>query len=256
MNYEWMVERIRAFHATCRTVSVLPDASNRWQLTPIGDELEAKYRGELPTFLKIVRALDVAVPGTVSVDLKAQAGEYRAVAEAALGVALDAALVKTNLAPDAPAVGADHFHPSIWAAAEAIWTTGRYRVAVGAATTSLSAHIAQRTGSALSDRALVQSVFAPGIPTPTQPRLHFVKEGAATDTWKSRQDGLHLIAQGAFAGIRNIAAHTADEWTEQYALEQLAVLSVIARWADETELVITLPEPESAFQSPTGEAVG
>ena len=56
-------------------------------------------------------------------------------------------------------------------------------------------------------------------------------------TWRSRQEGLHLTAQGAFAGIRNIATHTADEWTEQVALEHLAVLSVVARWADETELV-------------------
>lgn len=34
-----------------------------------------------------------------------------------------------------------------------------------------------------------------------------------------------------------MATHTGDEWTEQVALEQLAVLSVIARWTDETELV-------------------
>lgn len=32
-------------------------------------------------------------------------------------------------------------------------------------------------------------------------------------------------------------AHTDDEWTEQVALEHLAVLSVVARWTDETELV-------------------
>lgn len=34
-----------------------------------------------------------------------------------------------------------------------------------------------------------------------------------------------------------MATHTNDEWTEQVALEHLAVLSVVARWADETELV-------------------
>ena len=45
------------------------------------------------------------------------------------------------------------------------------------------------------------------------------------------------MAQGAFAGIRNVATHTNDEWTEQEALEHLAVLSVIARWTDETELI-------------------
>jgi hypothetical protein len=57
----------------------------------------------------------------------------------------------------------------------------------------------------------------------------------ASKTWRSRQEGLHLLAQGAFAGIRNVATHTGDEWSEQVALEQLAVLSVVALWGDETE---------------------
>jgi len=56
-------------------------------------------------------------------------------------------------------------------------------------------------------------------------------------TRKSRQEGLHLLAQGAFAGIRNVATHTGDEWPEQVALEHLAVLSVVARWAEETKVV-------------------
>ncbi len=34
-----------------------------------------------------------------------------------------------------------------------------------------------------------------------------------------------------------IATHTSDEWPEQVALEHLAVLSVVARWTDETEIV-------------------
>jgi hypothetical protein len=33
---------------------------------------------------------------------------------------------------------------------------------------------------------------------------------------------------------RNIAAHTTEEWPEQIALEMLAVLSTVARWADDT----------------------
>ena len=34
-----------------------------------------------------------------------------------------------------------------------------------------------------------------------------------------------------------MATHTGDEWTKQVALEHLAVLSVVARWADETEVI-------------------
>jgi hypothetical protein len=62
-------------------------------------------------------------------------------------------------------------------------------------------------------------------------RLHLPGDKASRD-WKSCQEGLHLLAQGAFAGIRNPATHSGDEWTEQEVLEHLAVLSVVARWSD------------------------
>jgi hypothetical protein len=107
------------------------------------------------------------------------------------------------------------------------------------AAVSLSAHIAKKAGSSLSERKLVQEVFSPDLPSASQVRLHFPGD-RASDTWKSRQQGLHLIAQGAFAGIRNVAAHVHDEWPEQVALERLAVLSVVARWTDEAELVTAL----------------
>jgi hypothetical protein len=47
-------------------------------------------------------------------------------------------------------------------------------------------------------------------------------------TQMRRQQGLHFLAQGAFAGIANIAAHDHAAWTEREALEHLAVLSVVA----------------------------
>jgi hypothetical protein len=35
----------------------------------------------------------------------------------------------------------------------------------------------------------------------------------ADENWQSRQQGLHLVVQGAFVGIRNIAAHDNAAWT-------------------------------------------
>ncbi|TCC34959.1 TIGR02391 family protein [Kribbella sindirgiensis] len=242
MNLKWMVERILAFRTTCVLISLSPSRidgtfapEDPWiaRLAPRPD-LEARYRSQLPTFLKIARVLEVALPGTVPVDVRKQARIYRRVTDTALGVARDWELVKKNLAPDGPTVGADQFHPHVWAAAEPLWGTGQFRVAVGAAATSLSAHIAQKAGSDLVDRALVQDVFAPKA-TSGRPRLHFPGD-PNSDLWRSRQEGLHLTAQGAFAGIRNVAAHSHEEWSEQYALEMLAVLSVVARWTDQTEL--------------------
>lgn len=90
---------------------------------------------------------------------------------------------------------------------------------------------AQMTGNSSSH------VFSPEPPKPGQtPRLQLPGH-RADETWRSRQEGLHLLAQGAFAGIRNPSAHDDVEWTEHEALERLAVLSVVARWADEAELV-------------------
>ena len=124
----------------------------------------------------------------------------------------------------------------MWSAASPVWSTGQYRVAVQQATVALSASIKKRAGSPLNDRELVQQVFAPDPPKDGQVRLHLV--GDRSDrSWQSRQQGLHLLAQGAFAGIRNVATHDEAEWTEQQALEHLAVLSVIARWSEEARVV-------------------
>lgn len=154
----------------------------------------------------------------------------------ALGVLRDQDEWARRLAPDAPTLSADGMHPLMWSAASAVWRTGQYRVAVQQATVALSASVKKRARSPLSDRELVQQVFAPDPPKDGQVRLHLA--GDRSDrSWQSRQQGLHLLAQGAFAGIRNVAAHEEEEWTEQQALEHLAVLSVIARWTDEAGVV-------------------
>lgn len=154
----------------------------------------------------------------------------------ALGILLDRDEWITRLAPDSPSLIADQMHPVMWAAAAAVWSTGEYRVAVHQAANALSAHIRSRTASRLHDRELVQQVFAPDLPKPGQVRLHLPGE-RSDKSWQSKQQGLHLMAQGLFAGIRNVAAHDDVEWSEHEALEHLAVLSVVARWADETMMI-------------------
>jgi hypothetical protein len=155
-----------------------------------------------------------------------------------LGLLRDMQDLEKRLASDSPALVADRLHPVVWAGAAVVWGTGLYRVAVGQVSVALSAHIKSRVGSHLNDRELVTQVFSPDEPRPGQPRLHH--PGDKKDkAWRSRQEGLHLLAQGAFAGIRNLAAHDKVEWTEQEALEHLAVLSVVARWSDETQVVTT-----------------
>jgi hypothetical protein len=234
VNYDWMRERLEAF----QTVLLAYDTRDLRIADPdkqIGKEITTN----LPTIRQIVKQLDPALPQRIT-EPQAYVGvgpTLRAVREA-LGILRDQELWAANLAPDAPSLVADQFHPHVWSAAAALWDTGQYRVAVGQAAVSLSAHIAQKAGSPLTERELVAQVFSPAQPTGSQVRLHFPGDNASK-TWRSRQEGLHLLAQGAFAGIRNIATHTDEEWTEPVGLEHLAVLSVVARWADETKAVRT-----------------
>lgn len=151
----------------------------------------------------------------------------------ALGLLADQDDLAAMLAPDAPSLVADELHPVIWESAAPLWNTGEYKTAVQQAAVSLSAQIKARVVSHMNERELVQQVFSPDPPKPGQVRLHL--PGDRSDkNWRSAQEGLHLIAQGAFSGIRNIAVHGTDQWTEHQGLEHLAVLSVVARWADLT----------------------
>jgi hypothetical protein len=59
-----------------------------------------------------------------------------------------------------------------------------------------------------------------------------------------------MVAIGAFAGIRNVAAHTTEEWSEQVALELLALLSTVARWAEDTEHVVGVKDYASTPSDP------
>jgi Protein of unknown function (Hypoth_ymh) len=237
MNREWMRERLESFKALCEEYDL---EGRRVRYTDYTDRHRAitdEMSSQMPTVREILTRLDSALVEHVELptDTDGASGSLRAVQQG-LGILRDRDEWAANLAPDAPSLIADQFHPHVWAAASPLWDTGQYRVAVGHAAESLSAHIAKKAASPLSERELVAQVFSPGEPGPGQVRLHLAGD-KSSKTWKSRQDGLHLIAQGAFAGIRNVAMHTGDEWPEQVALEHLAVLSVVARWADETEVI-------------------
>jgi Protein of unknown function (Hypoth_ymh) len=237
MNREWMRERLEAFQAVCEHYQQ-EDLRTGMDYTDTMRRLSAEMASQEPTVKEILKRLDPGLAEQVREPTYTGSthDSLRAV-QKGLGILRDQGEWRANLAPDAPSLVADQFHPHVWAAASPLWDTGEYRVAVVQAAVSLSAHIAKKADARLTDRELVAQVFAPGEPGPNQVRLHFAGDKSSR-TWKSRQEGLHLLAQGAFAGIRNVATHTNDGWSEQVALEHLAVLSVIAQWTDETKKII------------------
>ncbi|GAB3312772.1 hypothetical protein GCM10027451_25930 [Geodermatophilus aquaeductus] len=70
------------------------------------------------------------------------------------------------------------------------------------------------------------------------PRLRLRDDDGSKTSGNAHRDAWSL-AEGLFAGIRNVVSHTVAEnqADEQRALEQLAAVNVLARWVDDARVV-------------------
>ncbi|MFE9172467.1 TIGR02391 family protein [Streptomyces kebangsaanensis] len=146
--------------------------------------------------------------------------------------------IRERLGDDAPQLSAATLHPWVWSGARALWQSGHYREAVTAAARKVNAETQNKVGRRdASETALFQSVFSKDTPKPGQPRLRLMDDDGS-DTFRSLQRGAAAFAEGCFAGIRNPNSHEdgLPELPEPQALEQLAALSVLARWVDIAKL--------------------
>ncbi|MCU1701722.1 MAG: hypothetical protein JWR34_7785 [Mycobacterium sp.] len=139
----------------------------------------------------------------------------------------------------APTMAADSLHPLVWDAAAKLWHDGHHSSAVQRAATFLNAHVQDVTGRRdVSDTVLMAQVFSNSAPEEGKPRLRW--PGDDTDlTVKAMRTGLLQFGQGCFAAIRNPATHGTTDMAPQEALEQLAILSTLARWIDQCDLLKT-----------------
>ena len=136
-----------------------------------------------------------------------------------------------------PELGVRAMHPLIWGAAGGLWRSGHHREAVAGAAQALIDNVKTLTDRRdVADMSIWQQAFSAGAPGAGKPRLRW--PGDPSDaTVRSMQDGLRQFAPGAQMTIRNSAAHGTEQMPEQEALERLAVLSLLARWVDECEVV-------------------
>ncbi|WP_328522429.1 TIGR02391 family protein [Kribbella sp. NBC_00359] len=190
----------------------------------------------LPTVERILTALDAMPDADLRPPSYRGSNETPRWVKQGLGILRDRDEWATRLAPEPPTLAGDRFHPLIWEAAAQLWATSHLVAAVESAAKWLTFEIQQKAQSNLVDRELVTDVF-PSKPNNGRTRL-WLPGDRETKMWRSRQDGLYNLSIGAYAGIRNVAAHSpAPNWSEQQALEYLAVLSVVARWTEETEVL-------------------
>lgn len=232
MDVEWAVGKLEAYLALCRQIERAVAPGEYWN--DRAGALNNQAELMLSTVQQIVTHVDSEDTRPLLPPSYSSGNDAELRIRRVIGALRDREEVEAKLAPDSPELSADELHPVIWRAAAVIWDTGEYRVAVAQAALAFAMHVKARTKSRLTDRKLMQEAFSPEPPKGNAIRLHFPGD-TEDDTWRSRQSGLHLIAQGAFAGIRNISAHEDEPWPEHIAIEYLSVLSVVARWADDTE---------------------
>lgn len=230
MNVAWAVEKLENF---------LGDLSPVIRGFREGSA-SAAMRGSLlqrePTIRRILAEL--GLPDT-PFDLSLTHG--RATArdniERALGILRDEAEIQQNLGPTGPVIAAVDMHRVVWDAAAKLWDDKHFAAAVQRAATFLSAHVKDLTGRHdIQDVDLMRQTFSAEEPKADKPRLRWPGDPAALAV-KSMNDGLRQLAPGIFMTIRNTSTHSTDELPEHEALEQLATLSLLARWIDSCDLV-------------------
>ena len=205
--------------------------------------LYAEIQAVDPVIQRILRAIDAKLAEEFGE--RSMTGYYaeRAAARGAIGLIDAFDDLQTKLAPDSPVMRADQLHHWVWDAARTFWESQHYRAAVHAAATAINAHTQTKLGRRdAADDKLMQEAFSASDPSPGKARLRF--PGDPTDpTVQSRQRGALQLALASFFMLRNPAAHETSEWTEQVALEALAVLSMVARAVDESQLVTQPSSP-------------
>lgn len=161
----------------------------------------------------------------------------RMAALTALGLLTVGAEAKQRMQPDAPELAADRFHHWVWDAARPMWNAGSWQTAVLHAAQSVNARLQQKLDRYDSSEApLCQEAFSFDDPKPGRARLRFLGD-RSTDTWRSLQGGALSFSTGCFKALRNPVAHNHEHPLQmQEALEQLAALSVLARWIDSCEV--------------------
>jgi len=147
--------------------------------------------------------------------------------------------IATIIGPSGPSIAAGRLHHWVWEAAATAWDAGLRRSAVQSA----GARIDNETQVKLRRMDLfgvdlARQAWAAADPEPGKARLRPVGFGdPGSRSYSSALDGARDFHAGAMARIRNLATHGVEEFDEQEALEQLAALSVLARWIDAADVV-------------------
>lgn len=138
-----------------------------------------------------------------------------------------------------PKLRADQLHPWVWDTARSAWESGHRRHSIQVAATRIDEETKIKVGRFdVSGTRLGQQVWSDTSPTVEAARLRPVGYGAVGDEdYVSALNGARSLHGAAMSRVRNLATHSTVEIDEQIALEQLALLSLLARWIDDADVL-------------------
>lgn len=147
--------------------------------------------------------------------------------------------IATIIGPSGPSIAAGRLHHWVWEAAATAWDAGLRRSAVQSAGARVDHETQVKLRRMdLTGVDLARQAWTADDPEPGKARLRPVGFGdRGSKSYSSALDGARDFHAGAMARIRNPATHGVEEFDEQEALEQLAALSVLARWIDAADVV-------------------
>lgn len=142
-------------------------------------------------------------------------------------------------APAGPLLSVGQLHPWVRDAAVNLWHGGHHGPAVHEASRAVEQQAQLKLGRHdLDGKDLYAKAFSTKAPLSGEPRLrlHGTDHAKGPKAWTSAHEGAMHFGMGCAQGIRNPRAHPSEDISEQEAVEQLAALSVLARWVEAATL--------------------
>ncbi|KAB1884078.1 restriction endonuclease [Microbacterium maritypicum] len=231
----WAIERLEYFIHLTRLIN--PNSNNTYGLRarPAGGRsaiLEAIHTTE--------QILDRVLPrwrSEIPEDTTNRWQQQHQAAQRAVVQLRDGAEIAARLGDNSPVLSASNLHPWVWEGARSLWQSGHFREAVRAASVKVNAETQNKLHRRdISETDLFKQALSNDPPTGSAHRLRPAGDDGGRTSLSLRR-GIMAFAEGCYAGIRNPASHDEGDLDEQAALEQLAALSVLARWVDEASVV-------------------
>ena len=229
LDVDWALDELRRFER----MTVMRNASRPGVVTGRSStaEPDSVIVAQAPVVEKILDRVTPDWLTTVPLRDTNRWTRHREAVQRALTELEREAELREHLGDDAPTLSAGALHPWVWEGARSLWASGHHAEAVAAAARKLNAETQNKVGRRdISETNLFNQAFNDEDPAPGKARLRLAGDDGGR-TAKSLRRGVRAFAEGCYAALRNPAAHdVVEDLPEHEALEQLAAVSVLARW--------------------------